>query len=83
MRDVLRERFLIKFGIYIGINLFQNVKNTIILNAIQFLVFKDNILNHQLIFNPHQNDQGRKGPCFFQRLIALKCLKCQKIKENI
>jgi hypothetical protein len=29
--------------------------------------------------NPHQNDQGRKGPCFFQRLIALKCLKCQKI----
>jgi hypothetical protein len=34
-------------------------------------------------FNPHQNDQGRKGPCFFQRLIALKCLKCQKIKKNI
>ncbi len=30
-------------------------------------------------FNPHQNDQGRKGPCCFQRLIALKCLKCQKI----
>jgi hypothetical protein len=30
-------------------------------------------------FNPHQKDQGRKGPCFFQRLIALKCLKCQKI----
>jgi hypothetical protein len=27
-------------------------------------------------FNPHQNDQGRKGPCYFQRLIALKCLKC-------
>jgi hypothetical protein len=34
-------------------------------------------------FNPQQNDQGRKGPCFFQRLIALKCLKCQKIKKNI
>jgi hypothetical protein len=33
--------------------------------------------------NPHQNDQGWKGPCFFQRLIALKCLKCQKIKKNI
>ncbi len=33
--------------------------------------------------NPHQNDQGRKGSCFFQRLIALKCLKCQKIKKNI
>ncbi len=32
-----------------------------------------------LCFNPHQNDQGWKGPCFFQRLIALKCLKCQKI----
>jgi len=32
-------------------------------------------------FNPHQNDQGRKGPCCFQRLIALKCLKCQKIKK--
>jgi hypothetical protein len=31
------------------------------------------------VFNPHQNDQGRKGPCCFQRLIALKCLKCQKI----
>jgi hypothetical protein len=31
--------------------------------------------------NPHQNDQGRKGPCCFQRLIALKCLKCQKIKK--
>jgi hypothetical protein len=29
--------------------------------------------------NPHQNDQGRKGPCYFQRLNALKCLKCQKI----
>ncbi len=29
--------------------------------------------------NPHQNDQGGKGPCYFQRLIALKCLKCQKI----
>jgi hypothetical protein len=29
--------------------------------------------------NPHQNDQGRKGPCFFERLIALKCLKCKKI----
>ncbi len=32
-------------------------------------------------FNPHQNDQGRKGPCCFQRLIALKCLKCQKISN--
>ncbi len=31
------------------------------------------------IINPHQNDQGRKGPCYFQRLNALKCLKCQKI----
>ncbi len=31
------------------------------------------------VINPHQNDQGRKGPCFFQGLIALKCLKCQKI----
>ncbi len=30
-------------------------------------------------FNPHQNDQGQKGPCYFQRLNALKCLKCQKI----
>jgi hypothetical protein len=30
-------------------------------------------------FNPHQNDQGRKGPCYFQRLNALKCLKGQKI----
>ncbi len=38
----------------------------------------------QNLFNPHQNDQGRKGPCYFQkRLIALKCLKCQKIKKNI
>ncbi len=35
------------------------------------------------LLNPHQNDQGRKGPCFIQRLIALKCLKCQKIKKNI
>jgi hypothetical protein len=33
--------------------------------------------------SPHQNDQGRKGPGFFQRLIALKCLKCQKIKKNV
>ena len=33
------------------------------------------------ILNPHQNDQGRKGPCYFQRLNALKCLKCQKIKK--
>jgi hypothetical protein len=35
----------------------------------------------QIHLNPHQNDQGRKGPCFFQRLIALECLKCQKIKK--
>jgi hypothetical protein len=34
------------------------------------------------LLNPHQNDQGRKGPCCFQRLIALKCLKCQKIKKK-
>ena len=34
-------------------------------------------------FNPHQNDQGLKGPCYFQSLIALKCLKCQKIKNKI
>ncbi len=34
---------------------------------------------HCFLFNPHQNDQGRKGPCFFQRLIALKCQKIKKI----
>jgi hypothetical protein len=28
----------------------------------------------QYCVNPHQNDQGRKGPCYFQRLNALKCL---------
>jgi hypothetical protein len=38
---------------------------------------------NSIIINPNENDQGRKGPCFFQRLIALKCLKCQKIKKNI
>ncbi len=32
--------------------------------------------------NPQQNDQGRKGPCCFQRLNALKCLKCQKISKK-
>jgi hypothetical protein len=39
------------------------------------------ICNIEFIFvlNPHQNDQGLKGPCFFQRLIALKFLKCQQI----
>ncbi len=37
------------------------------------------VKNANASFNPHQNDQGRKGPCCFQRLIALKCLKCQKI----
>jgi hypothetical protein len=31
--------------------------------------------------NPHQNDQGRKGPCCFQRLIALKCLSVKKLKK--
>ncbi len=36
-------------------------------------------LNMHVLVNPHQNDQGRKGPCYFQRLNALKCLKCQKI----
>ncbi len=25
----------------------------------------------QTSLNPHQNDQGRKGPCYFRRLIAL------------
>ncbi len=39
--------------------------------------------NLNFLFNPNGNDQGRKGPCFFQRLIALKCLKCQKIQKNI
>ncbi len=48
------------------------------------LVIRRTDKNKQLtIVNPHQNDQGRKGPCFFQKLIALKCLKCQKIKKNI
>ncbi len=28
------------------------------------------------------NDPGRKGPCCFQRLNVLKCLKCQK-NQNI
>ncbi len=32
-----------------------------------------------LRFNPYQDGQGRKGPCFFQRLYALKCQKIQKI----
>ncbi len=44
------------------------------------------IIPHKILksrtFNPHQNDQGRKGPCYFQRLIALKCLNCQKIKKK-
>ncbi len=30
---------------------------------------------------PHQNGQGWNGPCFFQRLNALKCLKCQEFKK--
>ncbi len=29
-------------------------------------------------FNPNQNDQGRKGPCCFQRPNALKCQKIKK-----
>ncbi len=33
------------------------------------------------LFNPHQSDQGQKGPWCFQRLYALKCLKCQKIQK--
>ena len=41
------------------------------------------LFSSQSPINPHQNDQGRKGPCSFQRLIALKCLKFQKIKQNI
>jgi hypothetical protein len=36
----------------------------------------------QGLIDPHQNGQGRKGPYSFQRLIALKCLKCQKIQNN-
>ncbi len=39
-------------------------------------------MSNKHFFNPHQNDQGWKGPCFFKRLIALKCLKCKKIKKN-
>jgi hypothetical protein len=31
------------------------------------------------VVNPHQNDQGRKGSCCFQRLIALKSVK--KLKK--
>jgi hypothetical protein len=34
-----------------------------------------------IFFNPHQSDQGQKGPCCFQRLNALKCLKCQRIQK--
>ncbi len=44
---------------------------------------ESNKIYMRIAVNPHQNDQGRKGPCYFQRLIALKCLKCQKIKKNI
>jgi hypothetical protein len=42
------------------------------------------ICNIEFIFvlNPHQNDQGLKGPCFFQRLIALKFLQCLKILSS-
>ncbi len=36
----------------------------------------------KVILNNNENDQGRKGPCFFQRLIALKCLRCQKIQTK-
>ncbi len=43
------------------------------------LLINGEIFAHFLIYNPHQNDQGRKGPCCFQRHIVLKCLKCQKI----
>ncbi len=34
------------------------------------------------VVNPHQNDQGRKGPCCFQRLIALKC-RVKKLKKYL
>ncbi len=46
-------------------------------------IFQDFTESEAASFNPHQNDQGRKGPCLFQRLIALKCLKCQKIFKKI
>jgi hypothetical protein len=36
-----------------------------------------------LYFNPNENDQGRKGPCFFSKAYYLKCLMCQKIQKKI
>jgi hypothetical protein len=36
----------------------------------------------QCRINPNENDHGRKGPCFFQRLIALKRHLCQKIQKK-
>ncbi len=49
----------------------------------EFVQQWENSLKEMYTEDPHQNDQGRKGPCCFQRLIALKCLKCQKIKKTI
>ncbi len=40
--------------------------------------FFSNKREQQFEHNPNENDQGRKEPCFFQRLIALKCLMRQK-----
>jgi hypothetical protein len=49
-------------------------------NIVDRICFQKDFLKKNFV-NPHQNDQGQKGPCFFQRLIALKCLKCQKIQK--
>jgi hypothetical protein len=65
---------------------FRTVQNKKNVNDMTFTILKgkkDDKKFKRGILNPHQNDQGRKVPCFFQRLIALKCLKCQKIKKNI
>ncbi len=38
-------------------------------------IYLSESLTNDFEINPHQNDQGQKGPCCFQRPNALKCLK--------
>ncbi len=50
-------------------------------NRLNVLELKVSLWKHNTVHGiPNENDQARKGPCFFQRLIALKC-RVKKFKK--
>jgi hypothetical protein len=69
------------FDLYVPFTMNEDLKEQELEREMMYSVF--NLVSSRQMVNPHQNGQGRKGPFCFQRLNALKCLKCQKKKYLI